>query len=194
MLVALTGAGISKASGISTFEECPELRTTLDRDVWNEAPEEVWQGIWQMYGAVNAAEPNAAHKALAEAGVPIVTQNIDGLHQRAGSERVIELHGNLSLARCTVCGRTQPLAACVDELFPCCQCQGLLRPDVVLYKEQIRDWWSAYELMTETTVLLVVGTSLTVNPAAVLPEIAERSGAEVILINHNAEQEVPRLL
>ena len=90
-----TGAGISVDSGIPTFQSQPGIRDKLTREFANEHPEAYRDTIWQMVEACEQAEPNAAHLAIAEAGFPVITMNVDGLHQKAGSERVIEAHGKL---------------------------------------------------------------------------------------------------
>ncbi len=196
MWVAFTGAGISQASGIPTFEERPDLRDVLDHDVWRAAPTRVWQAVWDMYQMTQTAQPNLAHYAIAEAGLPIITQNIDGLHQRAGTRPydIIELHGSLRDGICQECGFAEPLTWHIGEQVPYCGCGGRLKPDVVLYKEPVNRYMSAFRLVKQASVLLVVGCSLTVTPAAELPRWAKNAGAEVIIVNQAAETEVPKLL
>lgn len=142
-VVALTGAGISASAGIPTFQEREEdIRPYLTREFSNGNPEKVAAILAEMNAICTDAEPTTAHKALAKEEIPIVTQNIDGLHQRAGSKTVIELHGNLE------------------------------RDDVVLYGDQIHDWWKAIDLIGQATDLIVIGCSLDAKPAGELPIMA----------------------
>lgn len=196
MWVAFTGAGISQASGIPTFQERPDLREALDLDVWRRKPTLVWEAVWEMYQATKNASPNPAHQALAETDIQIITQNIDGLHQKAGSrpERILELHGNLRRALCQACGSLATLKELEPALVPRCLCGGLYKPDVVLYQEPVYKWLEGFELVKQASLLLVVGSSLSVSPAAELPRIARQSGAQVFVINEQAEQEVPKLV
>lgn len=196
MWVVFTGAGISRASGIPTFEERPDLRDDLDLDVWKARPAKIWQAVWEMHQMAQQAQPNPAHYAIAAAGLPVITQNIDGLHQRAGTRPydIIELHGSLREGICQACGSAAPLTWHTGETLPHCGCGGHLKPDVVLYQEPVHRYLSAVRLIKQASVLLVVGCSLTVTPAAELPRLAERHGAKVLVINQNAETEVPNLL
>jgi NAD-dependent deacetylase len=198
--VALTGAGVSTESGLPDFRSAEGLwagldpaavasRTALDRD-----PEAFYAFYRQRLARLGDATPNPAHHALAameRAGRlrTLVTQNVDGLHQAAGSARVIELHGNLREAACSECGRVQPIGVLVEALdggrLPrCARCDGLLTPNVVLFEDLMpADAWRRAVLAARAAdVLLVVGSSLQVTPAAFLPrETLDRGGALVIV-------------
>jgi NAD-dependent deacetylase len=203
-MVALTGAGISTESGIPDYRgpggvwernAIPTLGGFRDDP---EVRRAYWEGRRTRYPELLAAEPNAGHRALValeRAGrlQAIITQNIDGLHQKAGSdpERVIELHGSSHRVRCLDCGRVWPAAAIqarleAGESVPDCPvCGGPLRGATVLFGESLPE--SPLRLATAATracdLLLVVGTSLVVNPAAQLPVLAHRAGAAVAIVN-----------
>lgn len=196
--VALSGAGISAPSGVPTFQglwKGRPIRDFLGRDYYRRDP----VGFFELYCSMEQwcqAQPNAAHMALAAHHVPVITQNIDGLHQKAGSERVIELHGNLRNIFCTKCGATFPAHALCETLRPlyaagdtdavkkalaCPHCGGKLDIDVVLYGDAVQSMEEAVDLLEACDLLLVIGTSLETYPAAALPDIARRHGARVML-------------
>lgn len=199
-LAVLTGAGVSAESGIPTFRGLGGLWN--GRDPMSLATPEAFAAdpalVWEFYHwrreLVSKAEPNPAHRALAAlarrpAPLTLITQNVDRLHQRAGSRDVLELHGNLFDVRCTGCGRTwdrtgEPLAA----LPSCDACGALLRPAVVWFGEGLpQDVWRAAESAVRSAdLLLVVGTSAVVYPAAGLIGTARREGAAVIEVNLDA--------
>lgn len=200
-LVVFTGAGVSKESGIATFRE-PETGLWAQYDPMELAtheayvrrPEFVWSWYEHRFGAVAAASPNPAHTAIAELErllpqVSVVTQNIDGLHQRAGSNDVIELHGSMFRFKCLSGEHTGFVLddfADQDEKPPRCpQCGELLRPDVVWFGEALpADAIDrAQALCADCDVLLVVGTSGVVYPAAAMPLLAAEAGATVIDVN-----------
>ncbi len=196
-LVALTGAGVSAESGIPTFRgrdglwrryKPEELATpgAFERD-----PRLVWEWYkWRME-MVFKARPNPAHEALAELerlGVLkcIITQNVDGLHQRAGSRCVVELHGNLWRVRCTTCNYRSRIGEPPREIPPRCPiCKGLLRPDVVWFGEPLPKVAieHAFRLAMECDVMFVVGTSGVVLPAGLLPVTAKQHGAKIVEVN-----------
>ncbi len=195
-VVALTGAGISVASGLPTFDfhwRGMPARDLLTLTSFQDDPERFYLFFRDALTTWGAAAPNGAHLALAGAGIPIITQNIDGLHQRAGSRVVRELHGSLRQLVCLRCGHREPLAL-PPEGLPLCACGSVLKPDVVLFDEQLRDWEGAVALLTDVTHLLVIGTSLTVAPACYLPGIAAAHGARIETVNEAAEVRVPALL
>ncbi len=193
---AFTGAGISAESGIPTFRGGSnslwgrfnplELATPK---AFAKNPLKVWEWYAWRIKLVLSAEPNPAHKALAElerAGVieAVVTQNVDGLHQRAGSRRVIELHGNILRVRCSRegCGFRAMLSGPPEELPPKCpRCGGVLRPDVVWFGEPLPpdSWKEAEALARSSDAVLVVGTSGVVYPAAYIP-LMVREGAALL--------------
>ncbi len=197
--VALTGAGISAPSGVPTFQSTwkgAPIRDFLSRSYFRAHRVDFFELFCQMEQWCHA-EPNRAHRMLAEHGVPIITQNIDGLHQKAGSNRVLEMHGNLCNIRCPRCGAVtsaEALCAVLRPLYQAgdraaveacltCACGGLLDIDVVLYEDPVRLLDEAIALVSSCDVLLVVGTSLQVYPAASLPDIARRAGARVLIEN-----------
>jgi len=196
-VVALTGAGISVESGIPDFRGPsglwekfdPMEYATIEAFIAN--PEKVWAMLKEMGGLVERAEPNPAHLALARLEKmghlnSIVTQNIDNLHQAAGSKRVIEFHGNSSRLLCMSCGRTYDRQEVVlDALPPRCSCTGVLKPDVVFFGEAI-PWKAHIEAKEEAgtcELMLVIGTSAVVAPACDLPLIAKRAGATIVEVN-----------
>lgn len=198
-VVALTGAGVSAESGIPTFRGqgglwrgfSPEELATPG--AFRRSPDTVWEWYHWRRRLVLEAQPNPAHEALAalekaHERFTLITQNVDGLHQRAGSQRVIELHGNVHYVRCTECGRVAPLTEDADGVVRCDACDGLGRPHIVWFGEMLPEepWQTAYAAALEAAVMLVVGTSAAVYPAAGLVELAADRGADVVEINPEA--------
>ena len=202
--VALTGAGTSTASGVPDFRSDDGLWREFDQsDITIGRFERDPGGFWRDWTAIHAdlfqddpVEPNPAHDALADlerAGIlnALITQNVDGLHEAAGSESIIRLHGTGATASCRNCGRTVETTAAVEGLdeaeFPprCEDCDGVLKPDTVLFGEQmpLGAMREARRLAEETDVLLAVGSSLTVDPAASLPRMAGRGNATLVVVN-----------
>lgn len=197
----LTGAGISAESGIPTFRDAQQgLWASYDPmqlatpEGFAEDPELVWRWYESRREYVRKAQPNPGHHALAELAcrvhsLTLVTQNVDGLHQRAGSSAVIEYHGNILRDRCTAEQRVVDRApdAPGSALPRCAGCGALLRPDVVWFGEIIpqRAMLLADAAAAECDLFLSVGTSSLVYPAAGLAETALRSAARVIEINPN---------
>jgi NAD-dependent deacetylase len=205
-LVVLTGAGVSKESGIPTFREAQDgLWARYDptdlatREGFLRDPAMVWQWYTYRFGMVESARPNPGHRAIAEmetlfAQVTVVTQNIDGLHQAAGSTDVVELHGSIRRCKCLDgrhTGFTRADLAAQTSVPPLCpHCGALLRPDVVWFGEMLPpDAISrAFDLCQSCDAMLVVGTSGEVEPAASLPAYAAHSGAPVIDVNLERDQ------
>ena len=200
--LALTGAGVSAESGIPTFRGEGGLWTKYDPvkvasiEYFMSDPSAYWKVSKDRGRVALAARPNAGHNALAalEAGghlVAVATQNTDGLHQDSGSRRVIELHGSGRTVQCLDCGNREPrseVQARLDlEMPPQCRvCGGIfLKPTVVLFGEPMPHAavQEAFALAREADVMLVVGSSLVVYPAADIPVAAVRSGASLIVIN-----------
>jgi NAD-dependent deacetylase len=196
--IALTGAGISVESGIPDFRSAGGLWSKYDPEeyahisAFQSNPAKVWQMIKDMMDLVLGAEPNPAHIALAELeqmGLlsSVITQNVDGLHQRGGSKEVIEFHGSNQWLICLQCGYRQEAASISLEVIPppCPQCNAILKPDVVFFGEPIP--WEAqtrsFEEARTCDLVLVVGTSAVVYPAAGIPTSAKQSGATVVEIN-----------
>jgi len=196
-LVVLTGAGISAESGLATFRgpgglwegrDPAELATP---EAFREDPLAVWRFYdWRRRQAL-AARPNPAHLALAawqrsRPDFTLVTQNVDGLHERAGSPEVVRLHGSLWRLRCSLEGREQEdVREDLGPLPPRCACGGLLRPAVVWFGEPLprAALDRAERACREAAVVLVVGTSSLVFPAAALPRVAVAAGAWVVEVN-----------
>lgn len=194
---ALTGAGISVESGIPDFRSAaglwakypPEEFATID--AFRANPDKVWR-MWRSLGeSLLGAAPNPAHVALAQLEAAgrihaVVTQNIDNLHQRAGSSRVIEYHGNGGRTYCLSCHRHAPLhVEALSDAAPHCTCGGLLKPDVVLFGELIptHALFEAEAFAQKADVVVIVGTSAQVYPAAGLPYTAKKRGAFIIECN-----------
>ncbi|NLE75757.1 MAG: NAD-dependent deacylase [Chloroflexi bacterium] len=200
--VALTGAGLSTPSGIPDFRSpTTGLWAQVDpmevASIWSfrRRPERFFAWLGPLAQALLHARPNPAHLALAQLEASgylraVITQNIDSLHQAAGSRRVIELHGHVRTATCTRCytiHQVDPyLRSCTLEgRVPRCSCGGVLKPDVILMGEDLphETFQAALEEVRACDVLLVAGTSLEVAPAAELPFVAQRRGAVVIVVN-----------
>jgi NAD-dependent deacetylase len=196
-VVVLTGAGISAESGIPTFRgagglwrqfRAEELATpqAFARD-----PRLVWEWYDWRRGLIAQAEPNPGHRALAEleSRIPrftLITQNVDGLHDRAGSRNLLKVHGDIWEVRCQACGRQRrddrvPL----PELPPRCECGGIERPGVVWFGEPLPSdvWDRAERAARQAQVFIVAGTSAVVYPAAGLAPLARAAGAKLIEVN-----------
>jgi len=194
-VVALTGAGISAESSIPTFRgtgglwEGYPVEEVATPEGFDRNPELVWRFYDERRINIAKAKPNRAHIVLAEMenlyDLWIITQNIDGLHTKAGSKNVVELHGNIWRVRCTECGRVEyNYEAPLKEIPPRCKkCSGLLRPDVVWFGEPVYDAERAHTLAENCDVMLVIGTSAQVYPAAYLPRLAWSKGAKIVEIN-----------
>jgi NAD-dependent deacetylase len=195
-VLVLTGAGVSAESGVPTFRGPQGLwRSFRPEDLatpeaFARDPGLVWEWYAWRRETVAACAPNPAHRALAalEARVPeflLATQNVDGLHARAGSRRLVELHGSLWRVRCTGCGEVAARREPVPELPPRCRCGSVLRPDVVWFGETlpVEALQRAFTAAREAQVVLVVGTSSLVHPAAAIPEAALFAGACVVEVN-----------
>ncbi len=196
--IALTGAGISVESGIPDFRSAGGLWSKYDPEeyahisAFRANPEKVWQMLKEMMELVLGAEPNPAHSALAELeqmGLlnAVITQNVDGLHQRAGSKEVIEFHGSNEWLICLGCGsRREAASLSLDNIPPRCEkCSSILKPDVVFFGEPI-PWEAqtrAFEEAGVCELVLVIGTSAVVYPAAGIPMVAKKGGARVVEIN-----------
>lgn len=200
--VALTGAGISTPSGIPDFRS-PEtglwqqVRPLFVASVWafRLRPRAFYDWMRPLARTILEAEPNVAHRALADLEAAgrlkaVITQNIDGLHQAAGSRRVFELHGHARTATCLDCGCTVETDPLIEEFLrgkvPCCrECGGLVKPNVVLFGEMLPAsvFFAAQMECEQCDLLLVAGSSLLVTPASELPLVALEAGAELIIVN-----------
>jgi NAD-dependent deacetylase len=196
-VAVLTGAGISAESGVPTFRGedglwkkfRPEELATFDAFMAN--PELVWEWYEYRRKIVEEIEPNPGHVALVDFQkhfdkFDLITQNVDGLHHRAGSENVIELHGNIRKNKCIRCGRAyETLEGTLPGYPPQCPCGGNIRPDVVWFGEMLpQDAINyAFDASSRCTLFFSVGTSAVIHPAASLPLIAKRNGAYVVEVN-----------
>jgi NAD-dependent deacetylase len=197
--VALTGAGISTESGIPDFRSPTGMWAQFDPleygslGAFRADPEKVWRFYAPRFAMLTHAEPNAAHRALAELerhGLlrALITQNIDLLHERAGSREVVEVHGSIRTSTCPGCGARYTL----EEVLPliptgprCTHCDAFLKPDVVFFDELLPEEAidRADELAREARLLLVVGSSLEVWPVAELPLVTLEAGGKVAVVN-----------
>ena len=189
---ALTGAGSSAPSGIPTFRGNDGFwkdKTPFDVEEFNRDPERVWQWHQEIKEMIKKKSPNPSHFALAKMqsifkNFAIVTQNIDNLHQKAGSNKVIELHGNIFRNKCNSCGK---IFGEIDskKIPECDECGGFVRPDVVWFGEMLpyKALVKARAYAESSEVCFVIGTSGVVQPAASIPLVSKESGALVIEIN-----------
>lgn len=200
-MVVLTGAGVSSDSGIPTFRDVGGVWSRFrpedlaSPEAFARDPRMVWDWYRARAENVKEAQPNPGHISIAEMeslfpDFYLVTQNVDGLHQRAGSRRVIELHGNLGRARCTTCPSVFPLEGAPlgpDGMPHCPSCGALARPDVVWFGEPLPTdaLEQAFELSSRAQLFFSVGTSGLVQPAASLPYIAKSAGAILVEVNPN---------
>lgn len=196
-VTAFTGAGISVESDIPAFRGKDGIWTKYPIEIYGTYsgfmmnPVKVWEFFKELYRILRKAKPNAAHFALARLGAAgklrsIVTQNIDNLHQLAGSKNVIEFHGTGSTLECQRCGSVLPFSQdYLSEAVPSCHCGGVLKPSIVLLEEPI-PIDALYKARAEALacdVMLVIGTSAQIVPASMLPVIAKQSGGIVIEFN-----------
>ena len=199
--VAFTGAGISTPSGIPDFRSAGSGLWTQSNPMevasltaFRNHPEKFFNWLRPLAQQIGSARPNPAHLALAkleQAGrlKALITQNIDGLHQRAGSQAVIEVHGSMSTLACPRCQATysadpyyQPFVT--DNVLPrCANCQALLKPDITLFEEMlpVQAWENAMEHSQAADCYMVIGSSLEVSPANGLPRLAYQNGAKIII-------------
>jgi NAD-dependent deacetylase len=196
-IAVLTGAGISAESGIPTFREAqtglwerfrPE--DLASPDAFARDPKTVWDWYRWRRELVDRAAPNEGHKAIAALqrrlpSTALITQNVDGLHQSAGSTDAIELHGSIRRARCDACQAKREWSADESEFPPRCNCGSMLRPDIVWFGEMLTEeaLASAFAATESCDVFLSVGTSNLVQPAASLPWIAADRHALVVVVN-----------
>jgi NAD-dependent deacetylase len=206
-VAVLTGAGVSAESGIPTFRDAQiglwakydphELATP---EAFRRNPRLVWEWYAWRRELVGRAAPNAAHLALAEMArlapkLTLITQNVDGLHQRAGSQAVIELHGNVARTKCFEEDIIVESWADTPEPPPRCQrCGGLLRPDVVWFGEQLpaEALRAAQEAALACDLFFSIGTSGVVEPAASLPYLALKRGATIAIVNPEMQPSASR--
>ena len=196
-VAVLTGAGISAESGVPTFRgkggiwEEVSIEDVATITAFIRDPVRVWEWFTDLRKVLARCEPNDAHRSLAVLedrirDFTLITQNIDNYHQMAGSRNVVELHGNALWDRCWTCGRRYDSKEVdVTVLPPKCECGGTLKPDAVFYEESLSEDVvnKAFDAASRCEIMLTVGTSAMVVPAASLPYVARRSGAKIIEIN-----------
>lgn len=203
-IVVLTGAGVSVASGMPTYRgdsglwKSEPLASLASAKALRERPQDVWQFSMGLRMQAQNAAPNAAHKALAElerkaAGqFTLITQNVDGLHQRAGSSNVLELHGSIHRSRCSRCEKTSFEDGSAPNTAPACShCEAPQRVDVVLFDENLPAGaeHQAKRALRECDLFIAIGTSGNVFPAANFVRSARYVGARTMLINLDAEKQ-----
>lgn len=201
-IVVLTGAGVSTPSGIPDFRSpFSGLWNTVDpmevASIWgfHDNPQRFYRWFMPVAHAIRTARPNAAHYALAALERSgkldlLITQNIDGLHQQAGSGAVVELHGDIRSVRCLGCAEESPsdllwARAEKGEVLRCQACDSLLKPNAVLFGEPLpyESLRRAQEASLRCDLMLAIGTSLEVEPASDLPHLARRRGSRIVIVN-----------
>jgi NAD-dependent protein deacetylase/lipoamidase len=196
-IAVLTGAGVSAESGVPTFRGKGGLwkqhraESLATPEAFARDSKLVWEWYDWRRGILADVKPNAGHFALAELEqrtphFTLITQNVDGLHELAGSRNVLRVHGSIWILRCLACGREEEdRRSPLPEIPPRCACGGMLRPGVVWFGESLPpDVWKAAEAAARACeLLLVIGTSAVVYPAAGLARLAKSSGARVVEIN-----------
>ena len=208
-VAAMTGAGVSTLCGIPDFRgpkglyKNPDAERIFDIDWFDRDPSVYYRGCSELVYGLGAFEPGPVHKALKameDAGLldGIITQNIDMLHQKAGSSRVYEVHGSPITHRCRRCGDVKSFGAIMemvnanggagrlgDPYVPRCSCGGVYKPDITFFGEALPEeaFRSSVELAARADVMLVLGTSLTVFPAAGLPRYTLHNGGKVFIVN-----------
>jgi NAD-dependent deacetylase len=211
-VVAFSGAGISTPSGIPDFRSAGsgmwerfDPMEVASLTVFRFNPKKFWDWKRPLLRQIWAAQPNPAHQALARLEAAgklsaVITQNIDGLHQRAGSKNVLEVHGSVETMSCPACHSRYPaldfrdLIEKTEDMPRCPSCGEILKPDIVLYEEMLPQdvWYASEKACAGADVMLVVGSSLEVYPAAALPEMALEAGARLVIVNLSPTHLDPR--
>ena len=195
-IIFVTGAGISQESGIPTFRGTDGLWKRYDPmqlatiDAFYDDPKLVWEWYEERRKNILQAKPNPGHFSIAELEkykeIIVLTQNIDGLHQRAGSTNVLELHGSIIRIKCSECNFKDNILTSFDQLPPKCSiCNNILRPDVVWFGEALPQdvWRQAILEANSCDAMIIAGTSLVVSPANTLPIYAKQNNALLIEVN-----------
>lgn len=212
-IVVLSGAGMSTESGIPDFRspggawEDADAMLCMSYTYWQTHPDEFWPKFKRIFmnPAYLQSQPNAGHRAVAlweRSGkrVTVLTQNVDGLHQAAGSSRVFELHGGIQSAVCPNCRTRYDLSYVLAHEVPQCSfmsvkgavCDAVLQPDVVLFEQDVRYLGESLHAIRQCDLMLVLGTSLTVYPVADLPRYIDKSRAKLVIINLDETDEDDR--
>ncbi len=203
-----TGAGVSKESGIPTFRGSEDSvyetydQKMLELNTYIHRTEEAWLVVNKVfYKFFKEAEPNEAHKIIAKwehenIVKAVITQNIDSLHQSAGNKNVVEFHGGKSHFVCLKCGKKHQTSSLnlTDEV-PRCECEGILKPGFIFFGEGIPEdaYHDSFEYAEKCDVMLIIGTSGEVQPAAYIPHVAKQNGATIIEINPKASAYTNRI-
>ncbi|HIE10796.1 MAG TPA: NAD-dependent protein deacylase [Kiritimatiellae bacterium] len=196
-IAVLSGAGISVSSGIPDFRSQDGLYSDpsnigiFEIGEFIREPERFFRFAARFYQVLMDARPNTAHEEIARwqqaAQVEVITQNIDDLHEQAGAQQVYHLHGSYRTSRCMRCGKMRPTDELLDDVargcVPLCHCGGILKPEIVFFGEQLplAAWSAAQRAIAAADVLLVVGTSLVVYPANMLPRMRSPSTAMIVV-------------
>lgn len=199
-ICVFTGAGVSTLSGIPDFRGKHGVYTDpwmgmnvediISLTFFRKSPDIFYKWAKDVWYRLEDYEPNIVHKVLADMKLPVFTQNIDMLHQRAGSSEVYEVHGSPRIHHCTKCGKSFTY----DEIAPkvradilpiCPECSGVIKPDIVFYEESLNEdvLRKAWHSFADCDLCLCLGSSLTVQPAASFPVIAGQSGAKIVIVN-----------
>ena len=185
-IVFVTGAGISQESGIPTFRGNDGLWRNYDPmklatiDAFYENPKLVWEWYNKRRSNIFQAQPNPGHNAIVElekyAQVVVLTQNIDGLHKKAGSSNVLELHGSIVKIKCSVCDYNEEILTEIPDFPPFCKCGNILRPDVVWFGELLPQdvWQNDIKFTSQCDLMVIVETSLVISPVNTLPLYAKQ--------------------
>ncbi len=192
-LLVFTGAGVSKNSGIPTFVELGDLRDKLSRSFFNQKPEVLYEVLLSFKNKIDEALPNDAHLAIAEHELRVITMNIDGLHQKAGSKKVLEIHGNLNEVKCPSCEIVYPFKN-VARSIKCDTCGSILEPEVVLYEDGLNQLYEAFMWVDKSDHLLVIGTSFYTSTASFIVNRAKAKGVGITIINEDAKSKVPSFI
>lgn len=189
-VTAITGAGMSVASGLpvegDTVDGLP-LKKFFDKKFWLSSPESFFELYRNLCIKWRGAVPNQGHLALARAGVWVVTQNIDGLHRDAGTQHLLELHGNLRELRCDSCHNIFSSTLAMKSRVPTCKgCGNILRPGIAFEGEQIRHVSFAFDWIGRSDILLIIGTRLHMFPLNNAHRIVSEKGSTVVWINMDA--------
>lgn len=197
-LTAITGAGISLASGLPLIDDnCGEIlvRDLFRRQSWYDEPETYFNAYREILQTWRIAKPNRAHEVLGQSDAWVITQNVDGLHRDAATQHLLEIHGNLRELRCECCETIYGTQFLEQVAIPRCpNCNEILRPGFTFEGEEIRHFSLATDWCGRADVLLIVGTDLAMKPIKQLPEIArKRTDCLLIVINYLSELVLPSL-
>jgi NAD-dependent deacetylase len=197
--IVLTGAGVSTSAGIPDFRGPQGLYTSrrydpekvFDIDYFLKDPKPFYEFAYDFIGLESTIKPTATHFALAKLEKidkvkAVITQNIDGLHQKAGSQKVLDMHGSFLTSHCLKCRKDysyQELKPIVlQKIIPRCSCRGIIKPDIVFFGEDVKHYHESLELAQSADLFLVIGTSCAVYPAASLPQFVP---GKIVIINHS---------